>query len=425
MHKVAGIRPAGGTNILEVLQAEIHNSTTEEDGDRVFILLSDGQDTTGCGRERLISRGNDINKNTQVVLFGVGNGHDSALFKGIVTRRASGQYKFVDNVENISIAISEVLFGLLNRLLKNVSITVQNGEIYCWSSNKWTTVIHVEDVVVGRKKTFNVRSSDPTHFKVTICADNFEHEITEFHFEMDLTYDKYRHRTMELLGESAAVEHESYTKVKELKGRLKNMMSELKAYMDENKLRDDKRYQVLCDDIFMCHQTMGTSHGTMYATGRQTSQGTQSIYNNVIPQRDLTGRLTKMVRGITGYVSHMNTQFELDEFDELPPVPRLTRGVSHFISQMEDANEGVSDSDLFAVLDNSPVDLLVRSSNNTMISGSRPYSALHEIENENEELDDIMSQHQMLDSDDSPNANLPELKFIREVSLGSQPTNTV
>ena len=121
----------------------------------------------------------------------------------------------------------------------------------------------------------------------------------------------------------------------------------------------------------------------------------------------------------------MNTQFELDEFDELPPVPRLTRGVSHFISQMEDANEGVSDSDLFAVLDNSPVDLLVRSSNNTMISGSRPYSALHEIENENEELDDIMSQHQMLDSDDSPNANLPELKFIREVSLGSQPTNTV
>jgi hypothetical protein len=358
-------------------------------------------------------------------MIGVGNDHDSILFRGIVNKRASGHYTPVSNVEDISVAISELLYGVINNILKQPTITVSGGEIYSWSSNTWVSCIKLADIVIGRKKTYLVRSLTPLLFKAVIegilvdSDEKFAFEITDVQYGEDLTYDKYRLRTMEFLGESAQVGRNKEL-VKELKGRLKNMMIELKAYMDANKLRDDKKYQLLCDDIFMCHQTMGSEHGTMYAAARQTSQGTQGIYSNVMtpPQRrDLTTRLSQMnsnsamVRGITACVSHMQ-----DADEDFPPPPLMTRGVSHCIYQMEQDE----DSDLFGALDNSSLDLFVSRSKTfsrnpaAVRNTSMAYQPIPEGEEEDE---DAMSSHQMLASDDSPYANIKELTFIREVSV--------
>jgi len=205
---------------------------------------------------------------------------------------------------------------------------------------------------------------------------------------------------MELLGESASV---SPLEQRGLKIRLKNMMVELKAYMDENKLRDDKKFQVLCDDIFMCHQTMGSAHGTMYANARQTSQGTQSIYNNVILQRDLTGRISRM--------------HPTDDEDDLPLAPpTMMRQISCNIQQMK------NDEDLFESLNNCSVDLFSakKMSRNPACVRNCTFAMpiVDDLDEEEEDNvgDDAMRTHQMLASDDSPYANAAELTFMREVS---------
>ena len=428
--KVEGVFPNGGTDIHNVLNVEAtHVKSDTLHTERVFILLSDGQDTTINGRDKLIQLAEGIDVNTHVIMIGVGNDHDSALFKGILSKRITGHYTPVSNVEDISVAISELIYGLLKKLLKRPVIAVSNGEIYSWSANKWVSRIQIDDIVLGRKKTFNVRSLTPDAFSATIegiiiDGGNFELGIADIQFGMDLTYDKYRHRTMVLIGESVIVSSMDFSSMKELKTRLKNMMIELKAYMDENKLRDDKKYQVLCDDIFMCHQTMGSTHGTMYAASRQMSQGTQSIFSN---QRDLTGRVSqmssrqtpRMSRGITSFVSKMRG----DE-DELPPVPTMSRGITEFVSKMSDDED---DDEM------PPVPILMRSVSHCIqqmsqddetemrakwLGFSTPLSIVEEYTVDEE--DTTMSSHQMLASDDSPYANLTELAYIREISIGKK-----
>jgi hypothetical protein len=334
------IFPTGGTNIEQVLvQETLH--IKDASSDRVFMILSDGHNTTYCSRDDLINLAKQIDADTHVITIGVGNNHDTSLFRGITRARGSGHYKPVSNVEDISVAISELIYGILHKVLKRPIITVSNGEIYDWTNNVWTNSLTIDDIVVGRKKTFNVRSLTPQLFEArvngtsVVASDAFELTISDIQLDAELKYDKYRHRTMELLGESASV---SPLEQRGLKIRLKNMMVELKAYMDENKLRDDKKFQVLCDDIFMCHQTMGSAHGTMYANARQTSQGTQSIYNNVILQRDLTGRISRM--------------HPVDDEDDLPLAPpTMMRQISCNIQQMN------NDEDLFESLNNCSVDL--------------------------------------------------------------------
>lgn len=403
--KVNKIFPNGGTDIFSVLKLEASEEVKpglDIEVDRVFILLSDGQDTTNCGRNELIRMSENIAANTHVIMIGVGNDHDSTLFKGIVSKRVSGHYTPVSNVEDISIAMSELVYGILNKILKRPTITVSNGEIYNWATNKWVTCTNIDDIVIGRKKTFNVRSSNPSLFTATVegtlLGEKGVLNIMDIQYGVVLTYDKYRHRTMELIGEAATADKMSSSEVKELKRKLKNMMVELKAYMDENNLRDDKHYQVLCDDIFMCHQTMGMEHGIMYATARQVSQGTQSIYTN---QRDLTNRISAMhARGPTRFVM---SQPDDDGYDILPPV--MARNITRCISKM-------NDDDIFESLANSGIDLF--SANRRRQGNQR--NQIKEEKEEDEEEDDTMANHKMMENGDSPYANPTEIAFIRDIS---------
>ena len=477
VQKSSKISPYGGTNIQQVLVEEASNQPNAS-VDKVFMLLSDGQDTTSCGNDKLVELASKIDVDTRMVLFGVGIDHAATLFKEINKVRVSGNYTFVSNVESISIAISEITYGLINRLLKNVVITVQNGVIYDWSSNKWMTSIRIDDIVVGRQKTFNVRSNDPLNFRVEITAMDtdapFTHTIKDVVFDKDLTYDKYRQQTLELLAESAKVDtHFDPAHIIEIKTRLKNMMVELKAYMDANKLRDDTKFQVLCDDIFMCHQTMGSPHGQMYAAARQTSQGSQNIYNNVM-KRDLTGRLSqmnypsqmncpKLTRGITACVDQMNIQdpYSLDE-DDLPQIPRMKHQISSYVTQMnveqvQDQTPDIISIPSFArgvsmyVAEMNLMNLISRQEQlqskdeddvpqlptmtRNMSSNQHNYyvplarsNATHlpiSIPEDDECEDDPMNNHQMLNSDESPYANMKEISFIREVSISSNTPSSI
>ena len=398
--KVNKIFPTGGTDIYSVLKLEASlQEEKEEETDRVFILLSDGQDMTHLGRDALIQMAAQINPVTHVIMIGVGDDHDSVLFKSIINNRTTGHYTPVSNVENISIAMSELVYGILNKILKRPTITVTNGEIYSWSMNKWTNCIKIDDIVTGRKKTFNVRSATPLQFTATldgiaIDGSKFVLDILEVHYDVVLTYDRYRHKTMELLGESVTAGSMNFSEIKGLKTRLKNMMVELKAYMDQNNLRGDKGYQVLCDDIFTCHQTIGSAHGIMYAGARQTSQGSQSIYTN--QAADLSRMaMPRMMRGITCGISQMM------EEDDLPPMlpPSMMRGVNYCIQTMQQEHEAIQHME--GVCEE--------------VEEKEEDDVYKLDEDEDDVVNDPMLNHKMLASDDSPYSNPTEIAFIRKI----------
>ena len=64
----------------------------------------------------------------------------------------------------------------------------------------------------------------------------------------------------------------------QLKLKMSEFFEELKKYMEDNKLNDDKFLKNLCDDIYISHKTLGTKYSGMYTTARLTSQGTQRCY---------------------------------------------------------------------------------------------------------------------------------------------------
>jgi hypothetical protein len=64
-----------------------------------------------------------------------------------------------------------------------------------------------------------------------------------------------------------------------LRRRLREFIIEIKNYILEHHLTNDKFLKNLCDDIYISYSTMGSKYGKMYTCARQSSQGTQRCYN--------------------------------------------------------------------------------------------------------------------------------------------------
>lgn len=446
--QIRKIRPMGGTDIGEVLKMEAAFVKPENySSERIFLMFTDGQAANGIIDKSTLKKLSDkISETTTIVTIGCGTDHDYELLSSIASRRNSN-YKFIGKLEEAAMACGEVLDKILNKILKNVEITVQNGEIYDWKTNIWTNKIQTENIVGECDKTYNVRSLTPTELSITITGtivetdEPFEYSITDKNMDQDLKKDEWRQKTLELL-----YEVNEYNKTrgrqpdlaKELKSKLKELMVNMKKYMDDNMLRDDLFMKMLTDDIFTAHTTFGTAHGHMYVASRQTSQATQGIHNNTVHQSSNNNfpRPLPLMRGLTCQVQQMN---EDDEFDLPPQPPQMTRGVSHYVRAMnEDEDEGdeVDDDEeqcgdlvlcsmMASIQEEEEEELIcggaINASSGIQFCSTQSPPKLKRSNCRNvgfaEEDDDIFSKHVTLESDVSPYANLKTVSLMREVSF--------
>lgn len=420
--KMRRIVPSGATNIYKVLKKEIEMPRNEDPTViSLFVLLTDGQATTGecIDSVGLQNQAIGIHPETMVILVGCGLDHDNKLFTGIQRQRRNSEYLFVSDVEKTMETCSETIYKILNTVATNVAIDVQGGEIYNWLTNTWDTRIEVSNLSSGIEKTYNVRTNDPDAFRATLSAtdpntlENGFYEITKSVVRENLEIDKYRQKTLETLFEANKANvglGRSGGSVKEAKKALTALMVEMKKYMDENGLREDKMMKLLCDDIWTCHQTIGTMYGEMYTCARQTSQATQSIYCALPPP---CAR-----RGLTQRISQMEGDNEDDEL--LPPrmndwsmePPTLKRGMSVRLSAMQFQDDEDSQVDLVP-------DEYSDIQNCTMITTRRPrraaaLPAFQEDDND-EEGDFVMEMHETSTEVDSPYAVEDAIAFIRGV----------
>lgn len=260
------------------------------------IFMTDGDATEGS---RDINKLKDILDNEITHSFiGFGMDHDASLLNGIGSSGKNGYY-FIDKLEYAGLVYGEILHGIIYKILDDGIIEIENGLIYNYKTNTWCESLAVGSIVSEANKRFNIICSNPDECRITIkgTMDDIMLALPSTKItDANLTRDIYRQRTLQLLYKvnefcnkkremnnniyfiRDEIDGASNGEKKKLKLELMNLLEEIKKYMEDNNLNEDKTLKNLCDDIYISYRTLGTRIGTMFCTSRLTSQGSQRQY---------------------------------------------------------------------------------------------------------------------------------------------------
>ena len=293
LSKIDEIYPNSLTNIL--LPITTTNIQMEErkkqypDNKRLHILLTDGVDSCNNTIETV---SNAVNSEYEFIVFGFGVEHDVKMLSTIGSKQ-NCDYGFIDDLEKAGLVYGEHLHNVLYRIIENVKIVIENGEIYDWKTNVWSDTLSIGCLSSSMVKTFYVRTKHPRLIRGELYGNNvvvgnelelldkiykipdlidIEDNIVVYESNDDLTKDIFRYKTLELLYESKNDEDSKNRKIK-----LRVFFNIMKKYINENGLCDDNFMNVLLDDIYITYKTTGTRYYSLYSTARQRSQGRQDV----------------------------------------------------------------------------------------------------------------------------------------------------
>jgi hypothetical protein len=313
--KISLITPRDCTNIELALQ-DI-NSTVEtirssyENHEIVSIFMTDGEVSTGRNEVGYLSE--LVNRSINNYFVGFGVDHDAVLLNTLGNSTKSS-YHFIDKIENSGFVYGEILHGIVYKLLFNVQIEMTNGLIYDYKNNKWVSCLNIGNIVSEMNKIYHIVSDNAGLCHLLVKADQkiydengieaiMSHGYSVFNEGATEGLDKYifRQRTMQLLYNVNS--HNQQNKRKEnvfnwigrnrrmnkfsnpdnddnsyLKEHMNELLTEMKKFMTDNNLEQDKLMKNLCDDIYISLRTFGTRYSAMYSCARQTSQGSQRCY---------------------------------------------------------------------------------------------------------------------------------------------------
>lgn len=357
LKKIDKINPRGSTDIEFALLHSVQKIGEIKDLYPTHkinhIFMTDGEATAGSNDIQQLQ--SYIVPDVSNIFIGFGIDHDSTLLNGISSVGKSSYY-FIDKLESAGLVYGEILHSIVYKLLTDPEITVINGLIYDYKTNTWVDKLKICDIISESNKIFNIASNNPEECKVEIKATHTP-ELTIIFPSVrienaDLTTHLYRQRTLQLLYEvnefskknrvnrfnslpmfnltpmppSSPVNNEEKTKIK---NKLFDFINEMKKYMADNQLENDKILKNLCDDIYVCYRTFGTKYGYMYCTARQTSQGTQRIYtasntDDILEPQRFDIRMPRLQRQTNGVAFAVESEYD----DNLPV--QLVHELSNF-----------------------------------------------------------------------------------------------
>ena len=330
--KVDTITPRSCTNIEKALQdtKEYMSKLLEQypTTKKTHIFMTDGQATAGNSKHTCLSELVD-NTNTNIFI-GFGLDHDAALLNAVSEGKKSSYY-FIDKLENAGLVYGEILHGIVYKFLENVEISITDGIIYDYNTNTWNSTLMVSDVASESSKFYHVIGNTTSVVQVTgKRADNGIDIISFIPIQeepTDLTKYIYRQRTQQILFKinkhnREKNDSENYDLIREqrkkLKAEMQEFFDELKKYISDNNLTDDVLLKNLCDDIYICHRTFGTTHGDMYCTARGNSQGQQRAYTAThLPESYNAIKRQNALFRSSNRISNDEDEENFDEYDVL------------------------------------------------------------------------------------------------------------
>lgn len=293
--KIMNIEPESSTNIELALETAKNtlNEYSEENPEHeiAHIFMTDGNPTIGQQNNDILSEIVDNRFNN--IFIGYGLDHNAILMKKL-SQHKNADYQFVDDMENTGLVYGESVHQLLYPALKDVEIHVEDGYIYDWETNEWKDKLYINVLVSETEKIYQVKKNKTDNIEIDLYGktlDETELKLLETinelpdlvdmdtneKEEVDLTKYIYRQKVQELL--YIANKQNIYDSLNELKKSMKDVFKKMRTYMRENNLLDDPFMKLLCDDISITYQNMGTINGLSFTYNRQSSQGRQKTYN--------------------------------------------------------------------------------------------------------------------------------------------------
>jgi hypothetical protein len=291
------LRPRSTTNIELALndaktKLDTDNDNDNDNQDKSFIFMTDGNITDGSISVRKLK--SQVPTHSRNYFIGFGADHDFKLLQKLASVGNGGSYYYVDKIENAGLVFGEIIHSILYTALKNVQITVENGEIYDFEKNEWTQQIVVPYLCGEANKQYHVRSETPDQFEIRYSAyDVSVGEMVEWTeqtlpylveddgtiVETDLRKYMYRQRTLELLAETMKDEMNFMDKM-DIQKKLRDFRIELETFAKEYTDPTDIQFmKQLCDDLYISETTIHSAKSMLYTIARQRAQGRGDSYN--------------------------------------------------------------------------------------------------------------------------------------------------
>ena len=310
LFKISHITPKDSTDIelaLKDISATAEKIRNENvDSEIVSIFMTDGEVSAGKSETGFLCE--LVDKSIYNYFIGFGVEHDAVLLNALGNSNKSS-YHFIDKLENSGYVYGEILHEIVYKLLFNVKLEITDGLIYDYKNNLWVNCLYVGNIVSEANKVYHISCSKFKTCRILVKAEQkvydndreviMGHGVSIFDEGVveDLTKYIFRQRTMQLLYAVYTYNNKNNRTRKimgifgrnrrsvsndedspNLKDQLNAFLTEMKKYMTENGLENDKLMKNLCDDIYISLRTFGTQFGAMYSSARQTSQGTQRCY---------------------------------------------------------------------------------------------------------------------------------------------------
>ena len=326
--KIDKLESLGWTNLEAALKEGRHCVHKEEEKEKekeiknMIVLITDGDANQGETRPAKLRK--LLPSNCSNFILGLGVGYNAKILQEI----SDGENKHINDPESAGNCVGEIIHKFLYEALTNVEIIVQNGLIYNYKNNTWSTYLAIPNIASEETRNFSIMSSCPDTVIIKIrCLINgtpFEHIISE-NEKTDLTMFQFRQAVQESLYKAKELEQlrsemrkstyaggldyiifglkdeddlyssneeikerkaqeaknrqEQFDKVQtEFKEEMKQLLIKMLRYMTDNDLNNDAFYKTLCMDLKVTMDNVGKQNAEMYINSRITSQGRQETY---------------------------------------------------------------------------------------------------------------------------------------------------
>jgi hypothetical protein len=351
-HNLDKLQPRGGTDIYKSLEMQSKRCKARHEINprirQTNITLTDGQ--TNQGKSTVYSEiATQVAPNCTNVFIGFGNDHNATGLQQLADAQKNGSYFYVAEIEKAGLVFGEIIHQMLYTALTNVTIKVENAEIYDYKTNTWKDELFVPSIVSEATKTYHVRSATPDNVVVTIYACSSIHNEdkpsliskdntrlpslmtieTDIVIPTDLSIYMLRQRAQELIFKahrhSVASNKMNFKDYADLSNTIRkeliNYCKFMQQFSKENNLEQDDLLKTLIADVLVVAKTFGGPRAALYSLAKSSSQGRQTSNNtSYINPQDIAYRrqaFNKMRRqnAISVFKQNLDEPNETDDFD--------------------------------------------------------------------------------------------------------------
>jgi hypothetical protein len=364
--KMDRLHPRNGTDIYKALECQADRAAKRREGNpnvrQTNITLTDGQANEGKST-KYSDMATQVAPNCTNIFIGFGGDHNALGLQQLADAQPNGSYFYVAEIEKAGLVFGEVIHQMLYTALVNITIEVQNGEMYNYKTNTWETTLQIPSIVSEAKKTYHLRSKTPKTTYINVHAQSIVHGdqeasildldtlIKHDHPEesVNLTTHMFRQRTQELMFKAhqhnkagldaheekwTREQHETHNEAaKTIRKDLVDFCKFMQQYAKENSLEEDDLLGAVIADLTVVAKTFGGARAALYTASKCNSQGRQTSNNtNYIDPNDLFVRRhpggPRMMRRQNAMGPFQDDLLEDDGLGDLQTTPQMQRGVT-------------------------------------------------------------------------------------------------